>query len=123
MKLSFTELHSPIFHAGKNFRDKVFVDSETALELIIKTFSVGGLREIDIPFIQLVYKGKATLLPMTSVNHITVEAGMIERPTNTYHTQDVVKFQGAQVETPQSHVFQGQGKGKGVGKASKIQGE
>lgn len=118
MKLSFTELHSPLFHGGKNFTGKIFADKEIQMELVV--------REIDgfqIPFVQLTYRNKPTLLPMTSINHLTEEHGLVERPTNAHHTQDIAKFQGAQVGSPMDHVFAGPGKGKGVGKPAKTQGE
>lgn len=116
MKLSFTELHAPLFHAGKNFTGKIFADAETKLEVITKEFD--GLK---ILFVELTHKGKSTLLPMTSINHITAE--IAPRPVNVHHTQDIAKFQGAQVGTPMDHVFAGQGKGRGGGKPAKVQGE
>ena len=80
MKLSYAELHSPIFHAGKNFRDKIFADKETELELITI-----NLENLVMPFVKFTFRGKTTFLPLTSINHITGQNELPERPVNIPH--------------------------------------
>lgn len=119
MKLSFVELHTSLFHGGKNFSPpKISADKDVEMELVVKE-----IERFKLAFVKLTYKGKPTLIPLTSVNHVTEADGLIEQPRNTHHAMDINKFQTAQVGTPHDHVFAGAGKGKGVGRASKVQGE
>jgi len=120
MKLSFIELHASLFHGGKNFNAKVQAGSDVDLELVVK--EIDSLR---LPFVKFTYRGKPTLLQMTSINHITEEEGMIHRPTNISHPQDITKFQGAQVQTPMDHVFAGPDKATPATRRriAKVQGE
>lgn len=127
--ITFAELHDGIFHAGKNFTGKIFADAETKMALITKT--IGAL---EVPFMRLTYRGKATDINLQSVKHITDQDGMIERPTNVFHAQDANKIKTAQVQTPMDvaqvstphdHVFAGPDKAAPTTRRriAKVQGE
>ena len=118
----FVELHDALFFAGTNFMKKL--DPKRYLGLKLKYD-----REQKELIIE--WKGRIGAIPSVALyepeNPADILEGfkkpIIQDPVQVHHAQDVVKFQGAQVETPMGHVFEGPGKGKGRGKPAKIQGE
>lgn len=125
MKLKFAEVHSPLFHGGKNHGVKLLPKDGLEIEY-----------DREEKELTVWYKGEPTYLPSTSVHNYTP----LERPvpmelkdvfkeptklqmtehgnkldpgvTNKSHAQDTRKIKSAQVSGPHDHVFQGEGSGR-----------
>jgi hypothetical protein len=106
MKCKFVELHSVLFHCGKNHGLKLLANADLSLDYDQKE------KELKVT-----YKGEPTFLPSTSVHNYTpfTEADVrapVAPIVNVSHDQDVRKIKSAQVSGPHDHVFQGEGAGK-----------
>ncbi len=125
MKVEFAELHSPLFHGGKNHGLKL---------------KAGGDLELDYDRaereLRITYKGQHTYAPSTSIQNytpleqsapgLTLEqslAGSNLSPLQksehgnklnpgTSHAMDSRKIKSAQVSGPHDHAFQGEGAGR-----------
>jgi len=119
MKCEYVETHNPVFHCGKNHGQKLFCKNGLELEYDLNWPEFGEK-------IKLTYNGKATYLPMISVQNFTpAESKMMEiKCDGTYgqmqtpplprvsHPMDLNKIKTAQVSGPHDHVFQGEGAGR-----------
>ncbi len=106
MKCKFVELHSPLFHLGKNHGLKLLAGADLSLDYDPKE------KELEVK-----YKGESTFLPSTSVHNYTpITEADVRAPVapivNVSHDQDTRKIKSAQVSGPHDHVFQGEGAGK-----------
>lgn len=98
------EFHSPLFHAGKNFTNKVEVHRIPGLE--IKYDEAPRLFYVE-------YLGRTAVIPESSAFlwEFTPEKPPAE-VVNEHKTHDVGKIKSAQVSSPMGHVFEGPGAGK-----------
>lgn len=104
--LEFAALHSPLFFGSKSFGDKLDVYKHQGLAMQWDTEA----KELTAR-----WNGMETTLPHTSVNNYVSMGKGIRRP-DSVKPITMGKIE-AQVSTPQSHVFAGQGGGQtGVGK-------
>jgi hypothetical protein len=103
IKLEFLELHSPLFLAGTNLGVKLDP---------VKSKHRGLVLEYDRPNQEVLvsFGGKVGIIPFTNV------VAMIEgEPELKEEVQPAPQFTtrtGAQVDSPQGHVFKGPGHGK-----------
>lgn len=103
-KIRWIEFHSPVFHGGKNFTNKIEVKRHDTLKIEYHT---------DEEMFYLTYQNRTSTLPVTSAFIWEAESdGPIPLVVNEHKTDDKNKRSKAQVATPQSHVFEGRGQGK-----------
>ncbi len=94
MKVSFAELHNPLFLAGKNHGQKLFAKSGMELNYSRED------KELAVT-----YNGKTAYLPSTSVHSYEVSGpGPKDEKPPIVHGKI-----RAQVSTPQDHVFAADG--------------
>lgn len=103
-EIRWVQFHSPMFHAGKNFGDKIEVKRHEGLKILFDEKE----RRFHID-----YKGRKAVMPEMSA-FIWESVGNDDIPmiVNEHRTE---RFEGrleAQVSTPMGHVFEGKGKGK-----------
>lgn len=109
MTFDMVELHDTLFFSGKNFKNQIYADAETALELVVRKLA-DSKREFE--FLQLTYRGKKTLIPLSNVKHFTEQGQAMPLVKQTHHAMDTTKIKAAQVSTPHDAVFAGPGGGK-----------
>lgn len=100
--LSWLELHSELFLGGKNFKKRL-----PAKEFPNLAMSVDD----DAKLLYLSYNGHNVELPLTSA-FLWSKASEAPQPLPPPVPPKSLGFGEAQVSTPQSHVFEGPGKGK-----------
>lgn len=98
--LKFAELHTALFHAGKNFGLKLDPLKVTGLNLVYDRAE----KELLVT-----WSGQTAIVPINNV--ASMQEGAVDS-----HRRTVVAippgFKTAQVETPMSHVHAGPGAGK-----------
>lgn len=102
--LHFMELHSDLFHAGKNHGRKLF--SKAGMELFYNDKKA---------WFEVSYNKRVAKIPMSAVQswedeHPAVEA--VKEALNASAPMDTRRIRSAQVSTPMGHVFDGEGHGK-----------
>lgn len=105
-KLEFVALRDPLFHAGKNFGQKIESKKPGDAELIYYE---------DSQMLHITHNGKTSWVHVTSTSSMTpaLVQEVAAEPANTVQTAKTgkhQKVQSAQVHTPTSHVF-GEGPG------------
>lgn len=99
-EISFAELHSPLFHAGRNHGTKLETDKRPDLKLEY---------DEDKKELRVLYNHRVSRLPCTSVHSMEEKASIVKadvKPViNEHRTEDKSKRSSAQVSTPTSHVF------------------
>ncbi len=101
LQLKFVELHNPLFLGGKNFGLKLDISK------------LAGLRmEYDRAEKELLvyWNDEVGIVPSSNVACMTADNG-VAKPEQFVHPI-VAGRQTAQVESPMSHVFAGEGHGK-----------
>lgn len=104
IEIKFAQLHDTIFLAGKNFPAKLEPKNMAGLQL----FYDREEKELLIH-----WAGEIGIIPFTNIR--VMVAGAVEQRTQTMHPIAAGMIQqkiSAQVETPQSHVHGGPGKGR-----------
>lgn len=101
--IRWIEFKKPVFHAGKNFTEKIEIKRHDGLKI--------QLHEEKRRF-YITYQNRVLELPEESAfsweRVANVEIPMI---VNEHKTEDKNKRSKAQVSTPQSNVFEGKGQG------------
>ncbi len=104
VELSFIGLHSPMFHNGKGFKERIDQNMYPGVKMYLD-------RKNDE--IQLLWNGVYTAVPRTAVaNYTSVGQGEKFRVAPVSHAMVAGISGTAQVETPFGHVHAGPGKGK-----------
>lgn len=110
IKINFAQLHGPFFLAGKNFSDKLDPANLAGLSLEYDRTE----KELLVTWTDRMGT-HVGIIPYSNVVCMT-EGEVKKKPVQITHPM-VAGLQGAQVETPMSHVHAGYGHGKtGKGK-------
>lgn len=100
----FLELHTELFHAGKNFGKKLVPKATSGLKL---------QWDSKERWFEVTWNGRSGYIFSTNAAFMELEVGdVIELPKNDHKTEHVEGRRRAQVSTPTGHVFEGEGKGK-----------
>ena len=101
----FLILMKPLHHAGKNFGEKI--DPKMVPGLILT-------HDTEKHTFNITHNQRTGVIPEWSVLVWELESAQAtsQEVVNEHKTSDAKKFAGAQVSTPQGHVFEGPGKGR-----------
>ena len=93
--LAFAELHSPLFHAGKNHGTKLISKHDLKLQY-----------DEEKQELRVTYHNRVSRIPKSALQSFEEVSALIPPPpVNVPSTMDINKIQSAQVETPTTHVF------------------
>lgn len=100
----FLELHSDLFHAGKNFGKKLIPGKVSGLKVQY---------DENEKWFEITYMNRVGYISPTAW-HFWEPEQETSAPVivNEHKTDDKSKRSSAQVSTPQSHVFEGRGQGR-----------